>query len=164
LIYQLNSVLRGWSNYHKHKVSKEIFKAIDYYLWYLLGKWCKRRHPGKAWKWIREKYFTGSGELCTFSSVRLHGKKQVRINKLFRMGYIPILRHVKVKSSCNPFNKGDEEYFRERYKELKVKSIRTRQQCIILKGITEIDKELLNLWKLKPECRKRDTFRNARAA
>jgi len=164
LIYQLNSVLRGWSNYHKHKVSKEIFKAIDYYLWYLLGKWCKRRHPGKAWKWIREKYFTGSGELCTFSSVRLHGKKQVRINKLFRMGYIPILRHVKVKSSCNPFNKEDEEYFRERYKELKVKSIRTRQQCIILKEITEINKELLNLWKLKPECRKRDTFRNARAA
>ena len=47
LIRQLNSVLRGWTNYHKHIVSKEAFKAIDFYLWRLLGRWCnlaKRSH------------------------------------------------------------------------------------------------------------------------
>jgi len=164
LIYQLNSVLRGWSNYHKHKVSKEIFKEIDFYLWYLLGKWCKRRHPGKAWKWIRRKYFLGSGELCTFASIRPHGKRKVRINKLFRMGYIPILRHVKVKSSTNPFDRKDEDYYRTRRKELMVKSVRTRQQCIFLKDITEISKDLLNLWNIQPESPKQDSFRNARAA
>lgn len=164
LIYQLNSVLRGWSNYHKHKVSKEIFKEIDYYLWYLLGKWCKHRHPNKAWKWIRGKYFSASGELCTFASVRLFAKKKIRINKIFRLGYIPILRHVKVKSMSNPFDRKDDEYFKERYKELKVKSLRTKQQCIVLKKITETNKVLLNLWNIQPEGRKRDSFRNARAA
>ncbi|ASB50320.1 group II intron reverse transcriptase/maturase [Alkalitalea saponilacus] len=37
LINQLNPLLRGWSNYHKHIVSKEIFKEVDYYLWFILG-------------------------------------------------------------------------------------------------------------------------------
>jgi Group II intron, maturase-specific domain len=157
-------VLRGWSNYHKHKVSKEIFKEIDYYLWYLLGKWCKHRHPNKPWKWIKGKYFSASGELCTFASVRLFAKKKVRINKIFRLGYIPILRHVKVKSMSNPFDRKDDEYFKERYKELKVKSLRTKQQCIVLKKITETNKVLLNLWNIQPEGRKRDSFRNTRAA
>jgi len=164
LIYQLNSLLRGWSNYHKHIVSKEIFKAIDYYLWYLLGKWCKHRHPNKPWKWIREKYFSASGELCTFASVRPFAKTKVRINKIFRLGYIPILRHVKVKSLSNPFDKGHEGYFKQRYKELKVKSLRTKQQCTILKKLSETNKTLLNLWRIQPEDCKRSPFRNARAA
>jgi RNA-directed DNA polymerase len=164
LIYQLNSLLRGWSNYHKHIVSKEIFKEIDYYLWYLLGKWCKHRHPNKSWKWIRGKYFSASGELCTFASVRLFAKKKIRINKIFRLGYIPILRHVKVKSLSNPFDKGYEGYFKQRYKELKAKSLKTKQHCIILKKLTETDKTLLDLWSIQPEGRKHDPFRNARAA
>jgi RNA-directed DNA polymerase len=164
LIHQLNSVLRGWSNYHKHVVSKEIFKEIDYYLWYLLGKWCKRRHPNKPWKWIRGKYFSASGEQCTFASVRSFAKKKVRINKIFRLGYIPIIRHVKVKSLSNPFDKGYEEYFKQRYKELKAKSLRTKQQCVILKKITETDKALLNFWSIQPEGRKNALLRNARAA
>jgi RNA-directed DNA polymerase len=165
LINQLNPILRGWSNYHKHIVSKEIFKEMDYYLWYLLGKWCKRRHPNKSWKWIRSKYFSASGELCTFASVRLSSsKKKVRINKIFRLGYIPIIRHVKVKSSSNPFLREDEKYFKQRYKDLLVKSLKTKQQCVLLKKLTETDKTLLNLWSIQPESRKHDSFRNARAA
>jgi RNA-directed DNA polymerase len=164
LINQLNPLLRGWSNYHKHIVSKEIFKEIDYYLWFLLGKWCKRRHPNKPWKWIREKYFSASGELCTFASVRLCEKQKVRINKIFRLGYIPILRHVKVKALSNPFDKADVEYFKQRYKELKLKSLKTKQNCTILKKLTETNKTLLNLWSIQPEGHKRGSFRNARAA
>lgn len=164
LIYQLNSILRGWSNYHKHIVSKEIFKEIDYYLWYLLGKWCKRRHANKPWKWIRSKYFSASGELCTFASVRPFAKKKVRINKIFRLGYIPIIRHVKVKSLSNPFDNGYEEYFMQRFKELKAKSLKNKQQCVILKKLTETDKTLLNLWSIQPEGRKHALLRNARAA
>jgi RNA-directed DNA polymerase len=164
LIYQLNSLLRGWSNYHRHIVSKEIFKEIDYYLWYLLGKWCKHRHPNKPWKWIRAKYFWASGELCTFSSVRPMAKQKVRINKLFRLGYIPIIRHVKVISMANPFDKANENYFKKRYKELKVKSLKVKQKCTILKKLTETNKTLLDLWSIQPESRKRCSLRNARAA
>ena len=49
LIGKLNNFLRGWGNYHRHNVAKKIFCSFDFYLWRLLGRWCKRRHPGKAW-------------------------------------------------------------------------------------------------------------------
>jgi RNA-directed DNA polymerase len=164
LIELLNPLLRGWSNYHKHIVSKEIFKEIDFYLWYLLGKWCKRRHPNKAWKWIREKYFSPEcGELCSFSSARIVQNK-VQINKIFRMGYIPIIRHVKVKSLANPFDNQYSEYFKNRYISLKVKSLKTKQICTISKKLTETNMAFLNLWSLQPKNCIRSSFRNARAA
>ena len=45
LITQLNPLLRGWTNYHRHVVSKKTFKLIDRYLWQALWRWAKRRHP-----------------------------------------------------------------------------------------------------------------------
>jgi len=149
LILQLNSVLRGWANYHKHIVSKEVFKAIDYYLWRLLGRWCKRRHATKSWDWIRKKYFSASEELCTFASVERIGETQVKIHKLFRAGKVPIIRHVKIKSSANPFVREDADYFINRRKDLKKLSEKSKQNCIILKDVKNIDKTLLNLWKQK---------------
>jgi RNA-directed DNA polymerase len=148
LIQQLNSVLRGWTNYHKHIVSKEVFKQIDYYLWRLLGRWCKRRHANKPWKWIREKYFSASGELCTFSALHATGNgKQVKIHKLYRAGKVPIIRHAKIKSSASPFVRDDGKYFMQRRKDLKAKSDKTKQICVFLKDKKDIDKTLLNLWK-----------------
>lgn len=150
LIMQINSVLRGWSNYHKHIVSKEVFKEIDFHLWKLLGKWCKRRHAKKPWKWIREKYFSASGELCSFSAIH-PGKdgKTLKVYKVFRAGKIPIVRHVKIKSAVNPFVRKDEEYYYNRRNDLKQKSDKTKQQCIFPKAYQDINKTLLNLWKCK---------------
>ena len=164
LIQNLNSVLRGWTNYHKHVVSKEIFKAIDFYLWQLLGKWCKRRHPNKAWKWIRAKYFSASRELCTFSSLEPTKKgNKVKVYKLFRAGKVPIIRHSKIKSSANPFVREDEEYYKERRKILKDKSDKTKQTCILLKDFKAMDKTLLNLWNVEPVESYKRPLRNARA-
>lgn len=162
LIHKLNSVLRGWTNYHKHIVSKEAFKAIDYYLWRLLGKWFRRRHPKKAWKWITAKYFMASGELCSCAAVTLSKKgKKVRINKLFRAGKVPILRHEKITSSKNPYSKQDEGYFKDRRKKLQAQRLKTKQNCVILKKISEIDKKLLNLWSIKPVESQKKPLRNA---
>jgi RNA-directed DNA polymerase len=146
LILQLNSVLRGWTNFHKHIVSKEVFKEVDYYLWRLLGRWCKRRHATKSWKWIREKYFSAAQEQCTFAAVKQTNQKQIKIHKLFRAGKVPIIRHVKIKSSANPYIRDDDKYFTKRRKELKKVSDKTRQNCIILKNIDKTNKTLLNLW------------------
>lgn len=165
LILKLNAILRGWANYHKHIVSKEVFKAIDYYLWRLLGKWSKRRHPNKSWKWITDKYFTASKEACSFASVRLSKNgKQVRINKIFRAGKIPIIRHEIITSSKNYFKKEDESYFRKRKQKLQLNSLKTKQNCIILQKINEVSKTLLNLWKVQPAKSQKKSLRNARAA
>ncbi len=150
LIIQLNSVLRGWTNYHKHIVSKEIFTEIDFLLWKLLGRWCKRRHTNKSWKWITAKYFSLSEENCSFSAVQIikNGKK-VKIYKIFRAGKVPIIRHIKIKSSENPFVKESEKYFAKRRKDLRRKSEKTKQNCTIVKNFNEINKTLLNLWSRK---------------
>ena len=147
VIQQLNSTLRGWANYHKHIVSKEIFKEIDYYLWRLLGRWCKRRHPAKSWKWIRNKYFSASEECCSFSAIMptKNGKK-LKIYKIFRAGRVPIIRHVKIKSEANPFVKEHDKYLRKRYLDLKIRSNKTKQECIISKDFRQVNKNLLNLW------------------
>jgi len=150
LILQVNSVLRGWTNYHKHIVSKNIFTEVDYYLWRLLGHWCKRRHATKSWKWIRNKYFSASGENSSFSAIeKSKNGKYLKIYKIFRAGRVPIIRHTKIKSSVNYFAISDKKYFIKRRIELKKKSEKTKQICIIRKQINDIDKTLLNLWKRK---------------
>ena len=150
LIFRVNSVLRGWSNYHKHIVSKEVFKEIDFYVWRMLGRWCKRRHPNKPWKWIRDKYFSASGELCSFASITpSKNGKYIRVHKIFRAGKVPIIRHVKISSSQNPFLKEHENYYFKRRSELRYKSGKTKQSCRIRKEFNDFDKNLLNLWKCK---------------
>jgi len=164
LIIQLNSVLRGWTNYHRHIVSKEIFKEIDLYLWKLTGRWCRHRHPNKLWKWIRAKYYTASEELCTFAALKPNKKgDKLKIYKLFRAGKVPIVRYAKIISKANPFVRKDEQYYTKRHTELKRQSQRVKQTCIILKQVEEIDKTLLHLWNVQPVVSQRKPLRNARA-
>lgn len=165
LIIKLNSVLRGWTNYHRHIVSKEIFKEIDIYLWRLLGLWCKRRHPNKLWKWIRKKYFSASGELCTFSAiVPMKKGTKVKIYKLLRAGKVSIIRYSKIISKANPYLKTDESYFAERKIKQKKESKKVSQVCIILKNSNKIEKTLLNLWNVQPVESVKKPLRDARAA
>jgi len=165
LIVKLNAILRGWTNYHKHIVAKEIFKEIDYYLWRLLGKWCKRRHANKSWNWIKAKYFSASGEKCSFASVTTSKNgNTVKINKIFRAAKVPIIRHEIISSSKNYYHKQDDEYFKKRKQKLQAKSMKTKQNCILLKKINEMDKTLLNLWHVQPAKSQKKSLRNARAA
>lgn len=48
LIRQLNPVIRGWANFHRHVVAKETFKKVEWALWYSLWRWARRRHSGKG--------------------------------------------------------------------------------------------------------------------
>ena len=58
LISQLNPVIRGWVNYHRHVLAKKMFCYIDHQIWLKVWQWCVRRHPKKGKRWIRNKYFT----------------------------------------------------------------------------------------------------------
>jgi RNA-directed DNA polymerase len=61
LIAELNPVLRGWANYHRHVVAKETFNYVDYRVWKLLWQWCRRRHQNRPKRWIKDKYFKSVG-------------------------------------------------------------------------------------------------------
>jgi RNA-directed DNA polymerase len=107
LIRRLNPVIRGWGNYYRHVVSKEIFDGIDHAIWRMTWNWAKRRHPQKGRKWVKDRYYArrdGRDWVFTDGSVTL-----------FRMATIPIRRHVKIRGDANPYDPQDASYLAERH-------------------------------------------------
>jgi RNA-directed DNA polymerase len=57
LIGQLNPVIRGWANYHRHCAAKDTFNRVDHEIWRALWQWARRRHPKKSRDWVKKHYF-----------------------------------------------------------------------------------------------------------
>jgi len=112
LIGILNPVIRGWANFHRHVVAKETFKTVDSLIWKRLWRWCKRRHPNKGTRWIKNKYFKC---IDTRNWVFAANTADKRTLKLYDAFSTKIQRHVKVKAEANPFDPKWETYFEERY-------------------------------------------------
>lgn len=111
LIYELNPVLRGWANYHRADASKETYYKVDTQVWKMLWKWALRRHPNKGKRWVRKRYFTTHhNDHWAFFATEPKGRKYF----LYKTGKTPIKRHIKIKSSANPYHLNDEAYFEQR--------------------------------------------------
>jgi len=101
--------IRGWGNYHRHVVSKEIFYKVDHLIFDRIWRWSKRRHPNKSIKWIKKKYYRYSrGRDWIFSTYVNKTNGEQYYYDLFCMGTILIKRHTKIRSGANPY---DPEYF-----------------------------------------------------
>ena len=114
LIGMLNPIMRGWGNYYRHVVSKEVFCRCDNILANQLRRWSYRRHTKKTWKWIRKKYYIRDGGrkwIFGFEYVCGGIRKKLTLHK---MTDIPIKRHVKIKCEANPFDPSWDEYFERR--------------------------------------------------
>lgn len=116
IIKKLNPILRGFANYYKNVVSKEIFGYISHRIWQYLWRWAKRRHPNKNTKWVRKRYFkTIKGNkwmfACTISDRRGREKELV----LYPIAYTPIERHIKVKGEASPDDPSLKEYWEKRH-------------------------------------------------
>lgn len=111
LIRYLNQVIRGWANYHKHVVSKAVFSSIDNYIFRLLWKWAKRRHPKKNMFWLKDKYFKSMHLRNWVFCAKDKNQKSV---KLVLMSDIKIVRHVKIVSDANPYLRQWKDYFIKR--------------------------------------------------
>lgn len=59
LLRRLNPVLRGWTNYFRHGVSKATFGYLRAYTWARVVNWLRRKHPHANWKWLRRRYLPG---------------------------------------------------------------------------------------------------------
>jgi RNA-directed DNA polymerase len=59
LLRRLNPVLRGWTNYFRHGVSKATFGYLRAYAWARVVNWLRRKHPRANWKWLRRRYLPG---------------------------------------------------------------------------------------------------------
>jgi RNA-directed DNA polymerase len=89
LLYQLNRVLRGWTAYFRHGVSKATFNYLRAYTWKQVFGWLRRKHRRATWKELRRKY-TSNGWWPTAEGVTLFNPAGVPIRyHLYRGTRIP---------------------------------------------------------------------------
>jgi RNA-directed DNA polymerase len=135
LIKLLNPVIRGWSNYHKHVVSKEVFSYVRHQLWKITWNWARRRHPNKGCGWIRRRYYvTINNRAWVFSTRATLKDGRGKGFALEDPTLIPIKRHPKIKSLANPFDPQWEIYFEKR-------------ATITMHEDLRRQKKLLSIWK-----------------
>lgn len=116
LIRMLNPILRGWANYHRHAVAKETFGYVDHKVWSALWQWATRRHPNKSAKWVKAKYFKTAGARNWVFAAKVNAPDGEPMNlTLATASDTVIRRHVKIKSTANPFDPKDEIYFENRF-------------------------------------------------
>jgi RNA-directed DNA polymerase len=115
IIAQLNPIIRGWANYHRHVCSSRAFWQLDNYVFQLLLSWTRRKHRNKNMAWIKQTYFPKVGKQDWLFSGQLANREGLlHPVHLFRATSLPIKRHVKVKNAANPYDPAWEPYFEER--------------------------------------------------
>ncbi len=100
LISKLNPIIRGWANYYRTAVSKEVYSEMDNYLWKILWNWAKRRHPNKSRHWIANKYWSVDQD----AQWRFRCRTKEGNVELYRHASVEIVRHVKVKGKASPYD------------------------------------------------------------
>ncbi len=56
LLGRLNPVVRGWTNYFRHGVSKATFSYLRAFVWHRVVSWLRRKHLHANWRWLRRHY------------------------------------------------------------------------------------------------------------
>ena len=59
LLHRLNPVLRGWTNYFRHGVSKATFNYLRAFVWRRVVGWLRRKYRRATWKQLRRRYLSG---------------------------------------------------------------------------------------------------------
>ena len=117
LIQLLNLKICGWSYYYRHVVAKRTFASVDNSIYEALVRWICRRHPNKSWTWRNNKYFRKEGfRQWIFSATTKDKVGNTVFVDLFKAAYLPIKRHVKVKSAATPYDSQYQTYFEQRKK------------------------------------------------
>lgn len=112
LISELNPIIRGYANYWRHQVSKELFSKMDSYIWSKVKSFLRRLHPKKPWKWIIKRYFYPDIYGQSQSNWLLTDPSQKY--QLIRMAWTPIVRHEMVKYKNSPFDSTLTGYYEKR--------------------------------------------------
>ncbi len=128
IITQLNPIIRGLGNYWSGQASKVTYRIMDRYVWIKIKKYLKTLHPKKPFKWIRKRYFKPDYTGVSKDKWLLtdpHDEK----TQIFKMQWIPIVRHVLIKYRNSPDDASLKDYFDERdKKEFILNSVLSRRK------------------------------------
>ena len=133
LIVQLNPVIRGWADYHRHSASKRTMQKVDNAIYQAVWRWAKRRHPHKNRRWIARKYYTTRGNRhWVFHGSTVDTRGKVKVHDLHKAADTPIRRHTKIKAAANPYDPAWEVYFEERLGVQMEANLRGRRRLLYL--------------------------------
>ncbi len=59
LLHRLAPVLRGWTSYFRHGVSKASFDYLRRFTWRRVLLWLRRKHRPVRWRYLRRRYLPG---------------------------------------------------------------------------------------------------------
>ncbi|MCX7121711.1 MAG: hypothetical protein NTZ67_08090 [Gammaproteobacteria bacterium] len=116
LIKMLNPKIRGWANYYRVGVSKSTYSKIDNEIYrmsmhWVLRKFFKRQRQKAVKRYFRRRHVTRN---WIFSDIETRKENKKRIVSIIKMMDTKIQRHVKIRSSVNPFDATTREYFQQR--------------------------------------------------
>jgi RNA-directed DNA polymerase len=127
VLAKMNPIIRGWANYFRIAVAKEVFGKLDSWMVQKALRYTKRRHPKKSGRWQRQQYF-GRFNLDRLDSWTF-GDKQTG-GYLLKFNWFPIERHVLVRGRASPDDPQLREYWKKR-QEAKAKDLTLSRQKLV---------------------------------
>jgi RNA-directed DNA polymerase len=111
LINELNPVIRGWSNYFRIGVAKEVFSDLDDFMYWRAQRYMKRRHPTKSGWWRTQKYW---GTLKGARRDRWIFMDKDHHAELRKFAWTKIVRHRLVPTTYSSDDPTLQDYWRQR--------------------------------------------------
>src|SRR5258708_2492271 len=99
VLTKFNPVIRGWANYFRTAVAKEIFSNLDRWMFYKEDRYTRRMHPKKPKDW-RHRTYWGRFQLDRLDPW-VFGDTQTG-GHLLKFSWFPIERHVLGKGTASP--------------------------------------------------------------
>lgn len=128
IIKKLNPIIRGWANYFRSGVSREIFHSLDRWMFYRTVRYVRHTHPKKPRYWTQSQYW---GRLNLERNDRwVFGDKATGMH-LLKFSWFKIERHTLVKGNSSPDDPNLRDYWIKREK-AKAKSLIPSKQKIAL--------------------------------
>jgi RNA-directed DNA polymerase len=110
LINEMNPLIRGWSTYVRIGVAKEVFTALDSFMYRRAQRYMQRRHPRKSGWWRTQKYWgraSGRQDRWVFQDKDRHGT-------LRKFAWTKIIRHRLVPATYSPDDPTLQDYWSQR--------------------------------------------------
>ncbi|WP_406314541.1 group II intron reverse transcriptase/maturase [Streptosporangium sp. NBC_01639] len=87
LIGSLNRLLRGWANYFRHAVAKDVFNAIDSFTWRRVANWIFRKHSLLSRQEMRRRFCRPGTWRIVHDGIELTGAASVKVTRYRYRGH-----------------------------------------------------------------------------
>jgi RNA-directed DNA polymerase len=111
VVAKLNPIIRGWANYFRTGVAKEVFSKLDSWMFYKADGYTRWMHPNKPKDW-RHRTYWGRFQLDRLDSW-VFGDKHTG-GYLLKFNWFPIERHTLVKGRSSPDDPRLKDYWVKR--------------------------------------------------